>query len=147
MSAYDPIEVNVDELKFLADRLRSLGPEILKAWRADSRALGEEIKADAAERFARSPTIAASGRVRTTKWGNVIVEFGGGNAWKAPIIENRGQGMVMHPVFGNLHGQSDTNVNGLPAGLNPALNANRGKAIAVLSAAINRGIAAADLGD
>lgn len=147
MSAYDPIEVDVDELKFLADRLRNLGPEILKAWRADSRALGEDIRADAARRFGRSPTIAASGKVRTTRWGNVIVQFGGGDAWKAPIIENKGDGMVEHPVFGNLHGQSDTNLNGLPAGLHPALEANRSKSIAVLSTAINKGIAAADLGE
>jgi hypothetical protein len=147
LSAYDPIEVDVDELKFLAERLRSLGPEILKAWRADSRALGEDIKADAAQRFGRSPSIAASGKVRTTRWGNVIVQFGGGDAWRAPIIENKGDGMVVHPVFGNKNGQSSTNLNGLPAGLHPALNANRDKSIAVLSAAINRGIAAADLGD
>lgn len=147
MSAYDPIEVDVHELQFLADRLRSLAPEILKAWRTDARALGEEIKDDAARRFARSPAIAATGRVRITRWGNPIISFGGGDGWKAPIIENKGEGMVMHPVFGNKNGQSDTNENGLPAGLHPALNAYRSKSVAVLSAAINKGIAAADLGD
>lgn len=145
MSAYDPIVVDVEELKFLADRLRAIAPEAMKAWRAEALALGEEIKADAAGRASRSQRIAGSGQVRVGRWGNVTVRFGGGDAFIAPIIENRGQGMVMHPVYGNKRGQSSTNKNGLPAFLHPALNAHRAQAVVRLSAAVNAGIKAAGL--
>lgn len=144
MSAYDPISVDVEELKFLADRLREIAPEARKAWRREAVALGREIKADAAGRVSRSPRIAASGKVRVTAYGNVVVSFGGGDAYIAPVIENKGDGMVEHPTFGHA---PITNVNGLPAFLHPALNANRGKAVAVLGAAVNAGIKAAELGD
>ena len=143
MSEYDPIAVDVEELKFLADRLRSLAPEILKAWRAEAVALGQEIKDDAAQRYSRSKRISGSGRVRISRYGNVVVQFGGGDAWIAVPIENRGKGMVEHPTFGHM---PKTNKNGLPAGLHPALNAKRGKAVVVLGAAVNAGIKAADLG-
>ena len=144
MSAYDPISVNVDELKFLADRLRMIAPEALKAWRREAAALGEEIKTDAADRARRSSRIAASGKVRITRYGNVVVTFGGGDAYIAPIIENKGDGMVEHPTFGH---EPKTNKNGLPAFLHPALNAHRERAVTVLGSAINAGIKAAGLGD
>lgn len=144
MSAYDPISVDVEQLQFLADRLRMIAPEAMKAWRKEAAALGEEIKADAAGRLARAPRVAASGRVRVSRWGNVTVRFGGGDAYIAPIIENRGEGMVEHPTFGH---EPKTNKNGLPAFLHPALNAHRAQAVARLSAAINAGIKAAGLGN
>ena len=147
MSAYDPISVDVEELKFLADRLRQIAPEALKAWRREAVALGEEIKQDAAGRASRSKRISSSGKVRVSKFGNVVVSFGGGDAYIAPIIENKGDGMVMHPVYGNKRGQQSTNKNGLPAFLHPALNAKRSKAVVVLGAAVNAGIKAAELGE
>lgn len=144
MSAYDPISVDVEGLKVLADRLRAIAPEVRKAWRAEAAALGREIKADAAQRFARAPVIANSGKVHVTTYGNAVVSFGGGEAWRAPIIENRGEGMVEHPTFGH---EPVTNKNGLPAGLHPALNAHRAQAVVRLSAAVKVGIEAAGLGE
>ena len=146
-STYDPISIDTEELKFLADRLRALAPEALKAWRREVAALGRDIEQDAAGRASRSSRVAGSGRLRVTKWGNAVISFGGGDAYIAPIIENRGDGMVVHPVFGNLHGQASTNANGLPAFLHPALKAARPKAVIALSAAINEAIKAADLGE
>lgn len=144
MSAYDPISVDVEQLQFLADRLRMIAPAALRAWRAEAAALGEEIRADAAGRASRSQRIAASGKVRVTRYGNAVVSFGGGDAFIAPIIENKGDGMVEHPTFGH---PPVTNANGLPAFLHPALNAHRAQAVTALSTAINAGIKAAGLGD
>jgi hypothetical protein len=144
MAAYEPISVDVEELKFLADRLRMVAPAALRAWRAESAALGEEIRADAASRASRSERIAASGKVRVTKYGNVIVSFGGGDAYIAVPIENAGKGFVEHLTFGHA---PKTNKNGLPAFLHPAMNANRGKAVAAVGAAVDAGIKAAELGD
>lgn len=120
-SVTEPIAVDVDQLKFLADRLRLVAPEALKAWRKVSLALGNVVEQDAASRASFSSHISTSGRVLVRATG-VIVRFGGAGAWWAVPIENRGLGFVEHPTFGHA---PVTSVGSHAAFLHPAFEAHR----------------------
>ena len=110
-------------LRRLADSMRAAAPRVWAGVRRSMAEAGEAVKADAAQRASFSSRVSGSGRVRVAG-GNLTVEFGGGDAYIAVPIENRGQGDVTHPVFGNLRGQASTNRNSHPAFLHPAWKDN-----------------------
>jgi hypothetical protein len=132
-----PVAVDVEAIRVLAADLRRVSPA---AWQATKTSLtaGAEMVLRDAEAFAArggktgggSKRIASSGQVLPiTSRGRMTVRFGGDAAWFAPIIENRGRGMVEHPTFGH---EPKTNKNGLPAFLDPAVRKNRPAIIALV---------------
>ena len=64
---------------------------------------------------------------------NAKIDFGGGDAWIAVPIENRGAGDVTHPTFGH---DPITNKNSHAAFLMPSFNAHVAEYLEALKVAI-----------
>lgn len=136
------VAVYVDTRSFnrLASDLRRFAPEAYKAAQIALRGLTKRTLSKAAANASFSTQIPGSGRtsVRLLK-GKVQFGSGGGGGTRAYIaapIENRGEGYVEHPVFGNKRGQSSTNKNSHPAFLAPAFDESKEEALAIMDDAV-----------
>jgi hypothetical protein len=139
-----PIVLDIDELRSFAQRLRETSPAAWRAYRKEALAIGNEMLAEAKQRAAFSPKIAASGRVTVQANGNVVVKFGGPDAWWVVPIENRGRGNVSHPTFGH---EPITDLNSHAAILHPVFVQNRDRYVNRIRAALHTAVQQAVSGE
>ena len=122
-----PIVVDVSQLRRLARDLNRVSIEAGKALTAGMRVAGGVVAQDAMGRAGYSKRIPASIKVSGGR-ANFKVKAGGESAPNAAPIENKGKGVVRHPVFvpmSELPGPPGrwTEKNSHPAFLAPALEA------------------------
>ena len=118
-----------------ANALRRVDPVAYKNASTALRALTKRTLSVAAANAASFSTrIPLSGKssVRMLKG---KVQFGGGRAYIAVPIENRGEGHVTHPTFGP-KGTRETNKNSPPAFLAPAFDESKEEALDILDEAV-----------
>lgn len=126
------ISFDARQLSLLARDFRRVAPKTYQASQRAVRAVAVEIEVDAARRSSFSKRISSSGKVRMMGL-NATITFGGGNAWIAVPIENRGEGHVTHPTFGH---DPKTNKNSHPAFLEPAFDEQAARVDQVLADAV-----------
>ena len=129
------ITANTEQMKTLSLALKRAPIGVHKAALAALRAEMKVVMADASNRASFSDRITSSMKIVGSGL-RIRGQAGAGNGWIAVPIENRGEGNVTHPVFGNLHGQESTNKNSHPAFMAPALEAHREEVIEVLTDAV-----------
>jgi hypothetical protein len=126
-----PIYADTTQLLQLSKQLRAASKVVWGAYRVAAAAGMEVVLRDAQGRASYSSQIPASGRVRVTASGNPEVVF---TAPNATPIENRGRGMVRHPVYGNR--EAWTAKNSHPAFAAPALAAHQAEVLAAIEKAL-----------
>lgn len=126
-----PVYADTAALSRLARNLRAAGPASWKAYRVAVRAAAAPMLADMQDRASFSSRIPQSGKVQVTAGGNVKIVF---SAPDAAPIENRGRGMVRHPVFGNRNVWTAKNSHAAFAA--PALAAHQAAMVEAIETAI-----------
>lgn len=127
--------------KKLAASFRAAAPKSYRAAQKELRAVALEVYADAKGRSSFSSKISSSGRVRMSGL-NAKIAFGGGEAYFAAAVENRGAGDIMHPVFSKkgsprYDDKSEwTNKNSHAAFLHPAFDAHVMEYVEALAEAV-----------
>ena len=121
--------------KRMAANFRHASPASYRAAQKVIRAVALEVAADAKGRSQFSKRISGSVKVRMAGLG-AKVQAGGGSAYIAVPIENRGAGFIIHPVFGNKNGQQSTNLNSHAAFLRPAFEPKIAAYVEALRAAV-----------
>lgn len=129
------ITANTDQMKTLSLALRRAPVEVRKAALLALRAEMKIVMADASARASFSNRITSSMKIVGSGL-RIRGQAGAGDGWIALPIENRGEGDVTHPVFGNLHGQQSTNKNSHPAFMAPALESHREEVVQVVTEAV-----------
>lgn len=112
-----------------AKKFRATYPEAYKAAQVALRGLAKQTLTQASSNASYSSRIPASGKV-TVRGLNAKVIFGGDAASDASPIENKGKGLVRHPVFGNF--DVWTAKNSHPAFLAPAFDESKEEALEIL---------------
>ena len=126
------IVADTSAMKKLAANFRMANAQAYRAAQKVLRGVALEVYADAKGRSSFSSKISSSGKVRMAGL-NAKIDFGGGQAWIAVPIENRGKGDVTHPTFGH---DPITNKNSHAAFLMPAFDAKVDAYVVALKAAV-----------
>jgi hypothetical protein len=111
------VTINAKQVARIAREVRRASPEAWRVCRIRLREVGQDVADDVKAATSYSSRIPQSVKVRSTVAGNVRITVGGDQAPNAVPIENKGQGYVRHPVFGNR--EVWTNKNSRPAFLLP----------------------------
>lgn len=126
-----PVYADTAALSRLSRQLRAASKVAWQAYKAGAAAGAEIVLKDAQARAGYSTQIPRSGRVTVGAGGNPKVVF---TAPNATPIENRGRGMVRHPVYG--HRDRWTAKHSHPAFAAPALAAHAEEVVSLVEKAL-----------
>lgn len=123
----------------MASNFRKAQPASYRAAQKVTRAVAVTVGAEAKEKSSWSTRISGSVKVRAAGLG-ASVRAGGGAAYFAVPVENRGEGYIEHPTFGH---DPVTSKNSHPAFMKPSFQAHVEEYIVALKEAVGAATAAA----